>query len=205
MGVGGLSSVRMNAGRLIRVCSGPVLDGSNKAVIEKLKNCISSENIKSTEKNCFSSMPVLDKQSISKDMKKVNIWSVLKDITVVTEFTYCNNKNQLLTAGPISIDVGGQLVAQPGNAVGGASGIFSIIYGAAQSLQFLETMHGGQVAGELVGVSGVFRTTCATYGIPRLCDQLPAVTPLLYFTDLAEVFDITYAQGSTKAMHDYAV
>ncbi|KAI0788932.1 hypothetical protein BC629DRAFT_1440132 [Irpex lacteus] len=79
MDVGGLSSVRMSARKLIRVvCRG------NKAVIEKLKNCISSENVKNMEE-VFTKVESLNAFS--------NIWSVLKAVTVVINVAYCNKKN----------------------------------------------------------------------------------------------------------------
>ncbi|KAI0825907.1 hypothetical protein BC629DRAFT_1434459 [Irpex lacteus] len=105
MGVGGLSSVRMSAGRLIRVYKEWVVYQNNKAVsiyemnrgnqevIENLKNSISSWNIKN-----YMSAQNLDRQSISKDIKKI----FAKNVTAVTKVTYCNNNSKKSLLAQIS-------------------------------------------------------------------------------------------------------
>ncbi|KAI0809291.1 hypothetical protein BC629DRAFT_1437469 [Irpex lacteus] len=101
MDVGVLSSVRISARRLIRLVS-----WSNKAVIEKLKNCISSENIKNHMTSTYfdvkwiymSSGPDFHQDSES-ELRILIGKSVLRDIIVVTKAAYCNNnsKKSLLT------------------------------------------------------------------------------------------------------------
>ncbi|KAI0762064.1 hypothetical protein BC629DRAFT_1443366 [Irpex lacteus] len=103
MGVGGLSSVRMSAGRLIRVCSGPVLDEDNKVNIKQLLDCLRFlrykeelfqlyankcliKIVKSTSRVNWIVITKWPKevtqQSISKDMKKHNMTSMYFDVKI---------------------------------------------------------------------------------------------------------------------------